>query len=119
MASHGHRLDLVGREEIDGTSYFVLRLTLDDGFSARYYVDPASFRIMRSRVRKALHPDADPTPTTIETVWSDFRTVAGVVFPFEARDTDLTTGKRLQTTTILDLKVNPSVDDRLEMPGSL
>jgi len=43
-------------------------LTLDDGFTTRYYVDPASFLITRSRVRKALYPDADPTPTTIETV---------------------------------------------------
>jgi hypothetical protein len=76
-------------------------LTLDDGFATRYYVDPASFLITRSRVRKALHPDADPTPTTIETVWSDFRQVAGVRFAFAARDTDLATGTLLQTTTLL------------------
>jgi hypothetical protein len=113
MASHGHRLDLAGREEIGGTLYYALALTLDDGFTTRYYLDPSSFLVTRSRVRKALHPDNDPTPTTIETVWSDFRRVSGVLFPFEARDTDLATGKLLQTTTLLELAANRPADDRL------
>lgn len=113
MASHGHRLDLAGREEIGGVRYHVVVLTLDDGFPTRYYLDPSSFRITRSRVRKALHPDIDPTPTTIETVWSDFRRVSGVVFPFEARDTDLENGKLLQTTTLLEMNANRPVGDDL------
>ena len=111
MATHGHRLELVGREQIGGISHYALVLTLDDGFQTRYYVDPSTFLITRSRVHKALHPDNDPTPTTIETVWSDFRPVAGVLVPFEARDTDLATGKLLQTTTLLEMTANRPVDD--------
>jgi hypothetical protein len=66
-----------------------------------------------------VHPDNDPTPTTIETVWSDFRRVSGVLLPFEARDTDLATGKLLQTTTLLELSANRPVDDGLfRLPGS-
>jgi hypothetical protein len=113
MAGHGHRLDLAGREEIAGIRYYVVVLTLDDGFAIRYYIDPTSFLITRSRVHKALHPDADPTPTTIETAWSDFRQVAGVRFAYAVSDTDLATGKLLQTTTLLELRANPPVDDRL------
>jgi hypothetical protein len=113
MAAHGHRLDLVAREQIGGISYYALVLTLDDGFQTRYYVDPSSFLITRSRVHKALHPDNDPTPSTIETVWSDFRPVAGVLFPFEARDTDLATGKLLQTTKLLEMSANRSTEDGL------
>ena len=100
-----------GREEIRGIRYYALELTLDDGFKTRYFVDPSSFLVTRCRVHKALHPDNDPTPTTIETVWSDFRPVAGVLFPFEARDTDLATGKLLQTTTLLEMAANRPVDD--------
>jgi hypothetical protein len=119
MAAHGHRLDLAGREEIGGVRYHVVVLTLDDGFTTRYFVDPSSFLVARSRVRKALHPDNDPTPTTIETVWSDFRPVAGVLFPFEARDTDLATGKLLQTTTLLEMSANrPVEDDLFQNPNS-
>ncbi len=117
MAAHGHRLKLIGREEIAGSPYYAVRLTLDDGFETLYFIDPSSFLVTRSRVRKALHPDIDPTPTTIETVWSDFRRVSGVLFPFEARDADLATGKLLQTTTLLEMNANrPAGDDLFQAP---
>lgn len=117
MAAHGHRLDLAGREEIGGTLYYTVVLTLDDGNQTRYYLDPSNFLIVRARVHKALHPDNDPTPTTIETVWSDFRPVSGVLFPFEARDTDLATRKLLQTTTLLEMTANrPAGDDLFQIP---
>lgn len=113
MTAHGHRLEFAGREEIGGIRYYALDLTLDDGFRARYFVDPKSFLVARSRVRKALHPDNDPTPTTIETVWSDLRPVSGVLFPFAARDTDLATGRLLQTTKLLEMAANGPTDDGL------
>jgi hypothetical protein len=49
----------------------------------------------------------------METVWSDFRQVAGVRLAFQATDTDLATGKLLQTTTLLEVQPNPPVDERL------
>lgn len=117
MAGRGHRLELAGREEVAGVSYHVVRLSLADGFAARYYIDPTSFLITRVRVRKALHPDVDPKQTTIETVWTDFREVAGVPFAFHASDTDLETGKLLQTTTLLALRANQPVEPQLfQMP---
>jgi len=117
VATHGHRLELKAREEVAGVRYYVVLMTLDDGFQTRYYVDPATFLIARSRVRKALHPDIDPTPTTIETVWSDFREVAGVKFPFRETQTDLATGKLLETTTLLAVLPNPTLDDSVfQMP---
>jgi len=117
MTSHGHHLELAPREEVAGVSYHVIVLTLDDGFQTRYYLDPATLMIVRARVRKALHPDIDPAVTTIETVWSDFRQIAGVRFPFRATETDLTTGELLQTTTLLDLR-SPSgaAADLFQMP---
>jgi hypothetical protein len=117
MALRGHHLDLAGREEVAGVLYYVIVLTLDDCFVTRYYLDPATFLITRARVRKALHPDLDPTVTTMETVWSDFRQVAGVRFAFQATDTDLATGKLLQTTTLLEVRPNRSMDEVLfKMP---
>jgi outer membrane lipoprotein-sorting protein len=117
MASHGHRLAYAGREEIDGVSYYAIVLTLNDGFTTRYYLDPESYLITRSRVNKALHPDVDPKPITIETVWSDFRQTGGVRMGFKATDTDLSTGKQIQTTTLCDVQSNPPLADALfEMP---
>jgi len=36
MAAHEHHLDFVGREEVSGVLYYVIVLTLDDGFTTRY-----------------------------------------------------------------------------------
>ena len=113
MADHGHHLDFAGRQDVAGVPYYVIVLTLDDGFVTRYYIDPVTFLITRARVRKALHPDIDPTETTIESVWSDFRQVAGVQFPFQATETDLATGKLLQTTTLLHVRPNVPTEELL------
>jgi len=113
MTARGHRLDPAGREAVGGNLYHVIVLTLAGGQSERYYLDPETYLITRSRAYKPLHPDVDPTPTTIESVYSDFRTVAGVRFAFQAVDTDLTTGKVLQRSTILDLRPNRPAEDAL------
>jgi hypothetical protein len=57
-----------------------------------------------------LHPDVDPTPTTIESRKSDWRKVDKVWFAFADEDVDLKTGKVLETTQIKDIKVNPPMD---------
>jgi hypothetical protein len=117
MTQHGHRLEFVGREDVAGVSYDVIRLTLDDGFVTHYYLDPATSLITRARVRKALHPDIDPTETTIETVLSDFRPIAGVQVAFKATETDLATGKLLQTMTFLEVRPNlPAEEHLFQMP---
>jgi hypothetical protein len=113
MRRRGHRVTLTGREEIDGVNYYALQLTLHDGSVTTLYVDPDSWLITPRRDVRALHVDVDPTPTTIEQKMSDFRKVAGVMFPFANTETDLKTGKILETTTLRSLTVNPSIDDKI------
>ena len=40
LRQRGHRLDLAGREKIDGTDYYALRFRLNDGYTTTLYVDP-------------------------------------------------------------------------------
>jgi hypothetical protein len=42
LKTRGHRIELTGRENIDGIQYYVLRLTLSDGYATTLYVDPNS-----------------------------------------------------------------------------
>jgi hypothetical protein len=90
LRQRGHRVDLGGREAIEGTDYYALRITLRDGYTTTLYVDP--------------------TPTTIESCFSDFRNVDGVLFAFFSTDTDLATGKILETTRVRSIKANPRFD---------
>jgi hypothetical protein len=87
LKARGHRIELAERENIDGIQYYVLRLTLNDGYSTTLYVDP--------------------TPTTIEQRSSDFRTISGVQLAFASSETDLQSGKVLETTVVRRVKINP------------
>lgn len=113
LRERGHRIDLIGREKIDGVDYYALQLTLDDGYRTTLYIDPTSWLMTHRRDVRPLHVDIDPTPTTIDQQMSDFRKVNGVLFPFANTETDLKTGKVLETTTIRAIKVNPKVDDAI------
>jgi hypothetical protein len=106
MKSRGHRLEPEGRETVEGTDYHVMRLTLDDGFEVRYYLNPDTWLIERERTRKAMHVDVDPTPQWIETTYSDFRPVGGVLFPHRQVERELATGKLLSTGTIREIRIN-------------
>jgi outer membrane lipoprotein-sorting protein len=109
LTKRGHRIDLVGREKIDGIDYYVLRLTLNDGYSTTLYVDPKSWLITRRRDVRPLHVDVDPTPATIEQRSSDFRTIAGVQFAFASTETDLQSGNVLETAVVREVKINPTL----------
>ena len=110
IKQRGHELELAGREQIEGINYYALALTLKDGYHTTLYVDPTSWLITRRRDFRPLHVDIDPTPTTIEQRSTDFRAVSGVQFAFASSETDLKTGKKLETAQIKSIKINPPVD---------
>lgn len=107
----GNHLELTGREIVDRVNYYVLKLTLKDGFVLRYYVNPDTWLIERSRDMRALHPDLDSTAKPKETVYSDFRKVDGVVRSFKSSTVDLNTHAVISTDTILEVETNPKLDD--------
>ena len=109
----GHKIDLTGRETMDGVNYYILRLIFADGYATSLYVDPGTWLITRRRDVRPLHADVNPTPTTIETRYADFRRIAGVLFAFANTDVDLATGKVLETTTVKSLLVNPAVAEAI------
>ena len=113
LKARGHRMKSIGREQIDGVNYCVLQLILNDGYAVSLYVDPNNWLVTRRRDVRPLHVDVDPTPTTIEQVSSDFRDVNGVKFPFATTETDLNTGKQLESTVTKSVKINPSLPPML------
>ncbi|MFL6518739.1 MAG: hypothetical protein ACJ8NS_00805 [Chthoniobacterales bacterium] len=113
LAGRGHKLELAGREKIDGIDYYAIKATLNDGFNATFYIDPSTWLITRRRDFRPLHVDIDPTPTTIEHRSSDFRKVNGVMYPFHSEEIDLQTGKVLETTTVKEIRGNPPIDETI------
>jgi hypothetical protein len=113
LRQRGHQVELIGREKIEGINYYALRVRLGDGYRTTLYVDPENWLITRRRDVRPLHVDIDPTPTTIEQRSSDFRTISGVRFAFAGSETDLKTGKVLETSQIKSIKINSPLANAL------
>lgn len=109
QAELGNHLQLEGREIVDKVNYYVLLLTLKDGFSIRYYVNPSTWLIERSRDTRAFHPDLDASKQETESRSSDFRKVNGVTYAFKSQTVDLKTGNLLSEETIKEIKINPDL----------
>lgn len=110
MQKSGHRLEYTGRESVGGVDYYVLKLTLSDGFETYRYVEPTSWLMERGRDYRAFHPAVDSKETWVETRWSDFRPVEGVMRPFLSVNTDLVSGKQLASQQVTAYKINPVFD---------
>ncbi len=109
----GNKVTLEGRETLDGTNYYVIKVTLSDGYQKYYYVHPGNWRIERSRDFKALHPEMDPTKKWTESRYSDFREQDGILRSFRSDDYDLKTGENIQTTIVESFKTNPDIDPKI------
>lgn len=110
LAAQGHRVEYIGRESIEGVDYYVLKITLSDGFVTYRYINPRSWMIERGRDFRAFHPAVDDKKTWMETVWSDYRPVAGVMRSFLSVNTDLSTGTWKATNKVTAMKINPEFD---------
>jgi hypothetical protein len=115
----GHNLVIEGRETLAGGAVDIVRVELSDGFRTWRGIDVTTGRITLERDHRALHPDADPRPRWLETRLSDFRMVEGLLFPFLSVQSDRDTAAWLGTTQILEVEVNPCLDDpELHRPAS-
>lgn len=111
LVSNGHKLALVDQETIDDTLFYVLKLTLDDGFEVYYYVHSESMLITRSRSQRALHVDVDSTVQHIEVKFENYRKVQGVLKPYLVREVDLNTDSILMVNKVYDIRINLNIPE--------
>ena len=106
MPDRGHDLELVGRETIRDEEYFVLKVTLSDGFETYRYVNAETWLVDLSRDFRAFHPGIDDTKKNLETRYDQWERTDGVVFAGRMQSVDLETGAVIATTLILGSRYN-------------
>jgi hypothetical protein len=74
----GYKLDYLGREDIDGTDAYKLRVTRTNGDLTTVYLDPDYFLEIRTVNRRIEH--GVPVETVVN--YGDYEKVAGVFLPF-------------------------------------
>ena len=106
----GHTAELVGKEEMDGTGVFVIKLTKANGNLDHYYIDAGSYLILKIKSK-----NTDQVPEMeAETRFGDYRTIDGITMPFVT--TELVSGQEV-TIKFEEVRFNEDLDDSIfEMP---
>ena len=77
-AAKGHRVEYLGREDVDGSNTYVLRLTRASGDVETYYLDPDTFleiRLLRKTTTRGVERES-------ETELGNYALVEGCYLPF-------------------------------------
>ncbi|KIC95297.1 hypothetical protein [Flavihumibacter solisilvae] len=119
-AAKGHIAELLGKENVDGTELFKIRLTLNTGSVITYYIDPATYYVRRE-VRKGGGmgrrggqggQGGNNAEAEVVTEFADYqKTTDGFVFPFSVKRSGMG-----GSTTYEKIEVNHPVDPSLFEP---
>jgi hypothetical protein len=109
----GSKVDYLGREDIDGTQAYKLRVSQSDGTVYTYYLDPDVFLEIKVIEQRTIRGAEKETETDL----ADYEKVAGVYFPFSITSGPLN-AKDKQTITIAAGEANVAVPPgTFEMPA--
>jgi hypothetical protein len=100
----GSTLQLLGSEPIDGQPAWRVSVTTRDGFTREYFIDQRSYLIVAQRTEAPIHAFGAKVRT--EDRFSDYRRVAGVLFPFRGGETEIATGETLNSMTWGKIEAN-------------
>lgn len=102
-ARKGHRVQLLGRDSVDGIAAWKLEVTTGDGTILHVFVDAERFLEIKE-VCKELSTGLD-----LETTFSDYKPVEGLMMPHQL--TSVLQGNPMDTTLIESILLNVPVDD--------
>lgn len=74
----GHKVELVGKEKVDGTDAYNLKITLKNGNVRNLYLDSNTFLEIKATGQSTMHG----SEVTVEGKLGDYKKVDGVMFPF-------------------------------------
>ena len=108
----GNKVELVGKEELEGTDVYKVKITRIDGDVSYQFIDASNYLLLKETSK---HKFQDKEVES-ETLFSNYKMIDGINFPFtvEVRQAGESTG---QIVTVENIEVNPKVDDSIfKMP---
>lgn len=109
----GHSVVLVGKEPVEGTEAYKLRITLKNGDQRTVYLEGESFMEIRQEGRRKIRG----SDVEIEASMGDFKEVGGIIFPHSIEQA-MKGNPQKQKITIEKIEINPAVEDsRFKMPA--
>ena len=103
----GAKVDLIGKEDINGTPVYNLKFTFKDGYVVNYYVDAVKFIVIKTKSTET----AQGQTYEQETRYSDFKDVDGILYP--AKDETLVNGQVASVAISEKVEFDLPVDDSI------
>ena len=113
----GNKVELVGKEKLEGKDVFALKITLQDGLEQFYYLDAKTYLVLARRDATPLHAQGNPIESI--TFYDDYRPVNGFLFYFHHVQQNLKTGAKMAEGIDTRIEANLKLDDNwFKMPKS-
>ena len=110
----GNRIELAGKEDLDGRPAYRLKLTSQNGEVRFYLFDASSFLLLKWEGTRKIEGKDYPW----ESFFTDFREVQGLKYAFKI-DQDSPGTDIKQTLTAEKIEINPQIDEsRFAKPTS-
>ena len=104
---NGNKIELVGKEDLNGTPVYNLKMTFNESDVVNYYMDIAKFVILKMKEKSTIQGQI----AEVETIFSDFRDVDGIMYPF--RYEILYNSQSAVVITVDKIEFNLPVDDAI------
>jgi len=108
----GHQLELIGKDSVEQQSYYKILMTLNDGFKRFYWINSETFFIERAQDHRELHAYQEDKKNLV-TKWSNWQKVGGYWFATREETWDIDKNELVSGGDILNIIVNPEIDNKL------
>ncbi len=106
-AQKGHKVELVGEEDVHGKASYVLKLTKAGGDDEKYYIDKESYLIVMVKATAPVNGAA----MEVEAHMSDYKRIEGYMMPMST--TQKVGGQTIMSWTFDEVRFNTNLDDAL------
>ena len=111
--SKGHQVELLGKEKVEGTDAYKLKVSLKNGDVQTVYIDADSFLEIKEETKRTVRGSEQ----VFESAIGDYKEVGGIIFPF-AVESGVKGSSQKQKLTITKLELNVAADDSIfKMPA--
>jgi len=104
---NGDKIELVGKEDINGMPAYNIKMTFSDNEVVNYYMDIEKNLILNSKEKSMIQGQI----IDVETIYSDFRNVDSVLIPFKLET--LYNGRSAAIITFDKVEINLPLDDAI------
>ena len=110
--SKGNQVELLGKDKVEGTDAYKLKVTLKNGDVITMYLDADSFLEIKEETKRMVRG----TEREVESVMGDYKDVNGLMFAF-AIENGVKGGQEKEKLTLSKIEINVPVDNSIfKMP---